>query len=219
MRMTAFLCLAPLLATVASGAARAQPVPPNPAVPPALVAVLNQPDHEDAMAQAAQAVPGACPNAEYLPANDIEVLVPFAAGTDGRPTAGVWRESLTETGCGPQRTINTLTMVQPGGALITRPLLPGTTITDPQLQRDSVRYAAAALGPLPPGCSQGAVVDTEFLGEDGAPPGLRPAPGAPPRPWSERWTLQACTRRVPVMIHFTPDANGGTEIQAAPPAP
>ncbi len=215
MRMTACLCLALAMPLTAL----AQPVPPDPAVPPALVALLNQQDHQDAVAQAAQAVPGACPDADYTPAADVEMLVPFTTGTDGRPTAGVWKEALTESGCGAPRTVNTLTIVRPGGALTTVPLLPGTTITDPQLQRDSVRYAAGALGALPPGCSQGAVVDTAFLGEDGAQPGLRPAPGAPPRPWSERWTLQACSRRVAVMMHFIPDANGGTEIQAAPPVP
>ncbi len=60
-----------------------------------------------------------------------------------------------------------------------------------------MRYAAAGLGPLPPGCQGGAVTDTAYLGLDGQPPGTLPVLGAPPtQPWSERWTLQACNKRV-----------------------
>ncbi len=62
----------------------------------------------------------------------------------------------------------------------TQALLPGNTITDPQLQQDSVPYAAGAMGQMPAGCEQGGVTDTRFVGLDGEPPGTQPQPGAPP---------------------------------------
>ena len=146
------------------------------------------------------------------------MLSPFRTDAAGKPVAGAWKESITETGCGPARQLNALTMVQPDGKLMTRTLLPGTTITDPQLQEDSVQYAAAGLGAMPPGCEQGGIVDTAFLGIEGEPPGTKPQPGTAPKPWTERWTLQACAKRAFVLMKFTPDATG-TEIQAsaAPP--
>ena len=122
---------------------------------------------------------------------------------------------MRASGCGTDRLLNALTIIGPDGSLHTEALLPGTTITDPQLQRDSVPYAAGAIGQLPPGCEQGGVVNTRFVGVDGEPPGTRPSPGGQPRPWTEVWTLQACSKRTDVTIHFTPDQTG-TEIRAEP---
>lgn len=230
MRVVAMVCLSLLIPGIAAAAPAPAPVPAEPVpgtvagaqIPPGLVLLLNRPDHQAAVLQALHAVddrvPDACHDASYASTGEVELLVPLAEGPDGQPTAGVWRESAIETGCRTQRVLNVLTMVEPGGRLASRPLLPGTTITDPQLQRDSVRYAAAGLGPLPPGCQQGAVTDTAYLGLDGQPPGTLPTAGAPIQPWNERWTLEACNKHVVVGMHFTPDPNGATEIQATPPA-
>jgi hypothetical protein len=221
MRVVAILCLALMTPGVAVAAVAPSAPVSGSEIPPGLVALMNRPDHQASVLQAARAVdvrtPDACPNPSYAPGADVEVLVPLSEGPDNQPLSGVWKESLIETGCGVRRTLNTLTMVEQGGRLVTRPLLPGSTITDPQLQQDSIRYAAAGLGPLPSGCKQGAITDTDYIGMDGAPPGVRPAPGAPVQPWSERWTLQACSKRVVVGMHFTPGPDGGTEIQASPP--
>ncbi|MEJ1976867.1 MAG: hypothetical protein WDN49_12900 [Acetobacteraceae bacterium] len=165
MRMAALLCLAlaiPGVAAAAADAPAASVAPAAPdasdALPPGLLPLLQRPDHQAALLQAARAVDatpqGACADARYAPSGDIGMLVPLAVGSDGQPTAGVWKESMTETGCGAPRTLNMLTVVEQGGRLATRPLLPGSTITDPQLQQDSVRYAAAAMGGLPPGCTR-----------------------------------------------------------------
>jgi len=221
MRMAAILCFSLMTPGVALAAvAPAAPVV-GPDIPPGLVVLLDRPDHQAAVLQAARAVderaPIACPNPSYSASGEVEVLVPLAEGPDSQPLSGVWKESLIETGCRVQRVLNVLTAVAPGGRLVTRPLLPGSTITDPQLQQDSIRYAAAGLGPLPPGCKQGAVMDTTYVGIDGAPPGIRPAQGGQTQPWSERWTLQACSKQVVVGMHFTPGPDGGTEIQATPP--
>jgi hypothetical protein len=190
----------------------------TPPLPPGLMELLGRPDHRAALLQAAQAVsalqPETCPKATYVTTGEIAVLEPVKLDTKGRPVGGVWKESVNETGCEASRILNALTFVAPGGVLHTRPLLPGSTITDPQLQEDSVQYAAAGMGDMPPGCDEGGVVDTAFVGIDGEPAGAKPAPGAVQKPWTETWTLQACSKRAKVTMHFVPDP-AGTEIQAA----
>ncbi|MEJ1976866.1 MAG: hypothetical protein WDN49_12895 [Acetobacteraceae bacterium] len=61
------------------------------------------------------------------------------------------------------------------------------------------------------------MTDTAYVGLVGQPPGTLPTQGAAPQAWNERWTLQACSKRVVVGMQFTPDAQG-TAIQATPPA-
>ena len=172
-------------------------------------------DHRAALLQAARAVdlPQPCSTASYTTTGNIGVMLPIKASPDGRLTAGAWKETIQQAGCGTTRVLNALTTVQPDGTLQTQPLLPGTTITDPQLQQDSVQYAAAGMGPMPPGCDQGSVLNTRFVGQDGSAPGVPPRPGSPPRPWTEVWTLAACAKQVDVLMHFTPDPTG-TEVRA-----
>jgi hypothetical protein len=202
------------LAFAAPGAAWAD----TPALPPGLLPLLARPDHRAALLQAAQAVasvePNACPKAAYVTTGEIALLQPLKLDAKGQPVGGVWKESVNETGCGSTRVLNALTFIGANGVLHTRPLLPGSTITDPQLQEDSVQYAAAGMGDMPPGCDEGGVVDTQFVGVDGEPPGVKPPPGGVLKPWTETWTLQACSKRAQVTMHFTPDPSG-TEIHAA----
>jgi hypothetical protein len=220
MRFAAILALL----SVAAGPAFAAPPapPPQTDLPPSLVQALARPDHVAALLRAAHAVdpPGmpACPAANYTTTGEVGVLDPLQTDGKGQVTGGAIKESMRQTGCGPDRLLNALTVIQPDGTLQTSPLLPGNTITDPQLQQDSVPFAAGALGQMPAGCEQGGVVNTRSVGVDGAPPGTRPLPGAPPRPWTEVWTLQACAKHADVTIHFSPDPTG-TEIRADPVAP
>ena len=154
-----------------------------------------------------------CPTATYVTTGEVGILVPVQTNAGGRATAGVWKETVQATGCGMSRLLNALTTVQPDGTLQTDPLLPGSTITDPRLQQDSVQYAAAGMGEMPAGCDEGGVLNTRFVELDGRPPGTRPTPGAAPRPWTEIWTLIACSRQVDVTMHFTPDSTG-TDVRA-----
>jgi hypothetical protein len=189
-----------------------------PDLPPTLLPLLTRPGHKAALLEAAHAVdiPGAtsCDTATYVTTGEIGILEPPRLDAEGKVASGAWKESILETGCGTSRLLNALTEVAPDGSLETRALLPGTTITDPELQRDSVKYAAAGMGDMPPGCDEGGVIDTKFIGVDGAPRGVLPVPGASTRPWSELWTLQACGKRAEVTMHFRPDATG-TAIHAA----
>ena len=196
------------------------PPPANAAdgpVPAGLAPLLTRPDHRAALLQAVQAVDAVqaagCPAATYATTGDVAMLQPLKLDAHGQPVGGMWKESVTASGCDTTRLLNALTTVMANGTLKTRPLLPGTTITDPQLQQDSVQYAAAGMGDMPPGCDQGGVVDTAFDRMDGAPPGAKPPAGAVLKPWTETWTLQACGKRATVTMHFTPDATG-TAIRA-----
>ncbi len=215
-------CLSTLLAVSTLCLAFAGAIVPaaSQPVPTALQSLLVTPDHRAALLQAAHAVDGpgmpTCPSASYMTTGDIGILGPVQTNAAGHVTAGAWKETIQETGCGTTRMLNALTLVQPNGTLQTRPLLPGTTITDPQLQQDSVQYAAAGLGDMPAGCDQGGVLNTRFVGQDGQPPGTLPAPGSTPLPWTEVWTLIACAKKADVTMHFTPDATG-TDIHAELP--
>lgn len=205
--------------------AAAMPLPARanaPVLPAGLAPLLERPDHRAALLQAAEAVsalqPTSCPDANYVTTGEIALLQPLKLDAKGEAVSGVWKESVTETGCDGTRILNALTSVGPNGVLRTRPLLPGTTITDPQLQEDSIQYAAAAMGGMPAGCDEGGVIDTSFVGIDGSAAGIMPVSGGILRPWTELWTLQACSKRALVKMHFKPDSSG-TEIQAAPSKP
>ena len=213
MRATWLLVFASLLPVAATAAEPQQ-------MPAALTAVLTRPEHRADLLQAAHAVdpPGipACKNATYTTTGQVGILDPIRTDASGKLIGGAWKEQVRESGCGMDRTLNALTAVGPDGSLEVVPLLPGSTITDPKLQQDSVQYAAAGLGGLPPGCEQGGVVDTRFIGVDGQPPGGLPAPGSTPQPWTEVWTVQACAKRAEVRMRFTPDGTG-TDIRVIPP--
>jgi hypothetical protein len=226
MRMICLVCLA-LAAPVAVRAADPTPVSTAPAaaalvtppLPEGLLPLLDRPAHRVALLQAAQAVeksqPGACQTGTYATTGEIAILLPLKFDSQGRAVSGAWKESMNETGCSIGRVLNALTTVGPNDTLETQALLPGTTITDPELQLDSVQYAAAAMGDLPPGCDEGGIIDTAFVGMDGEPPGTKPKPGSVARPWTENWTLQACAKRAVIVMHFKPDATG-TTIEATP---
>jgi len=210
-RAVVALAVTLMVRPVLAGAAEA-------ALPPGLIAILQTPEHRRDLLIAAQAVSGAqsqpCAAASYTTTGEVGMLTPYREDAAGKPIAGSWKESMTQTGCGAPRLLNALTTVQPDGKVVVGPLLPGTTIADPELQEDSVQYAAAGLGTMPPGCERGGVIDTTFVGVVGQPPGVSPKPGDTRKPWTERWTLQACAKHAVVGMRFTPDATGtGIEVR------
>ena len=114
--------------------------------------------------------------------------------------------------------------IVPVGSSSRTALLPGTTIADPLLQRDGIRYAtlaAEANGPKPAGCNTVRVVDTAF-GAYGT-PAPKARPGVDPRSWTENWTVDACGTSTLVKLSFLPDATGttisaGVDRPTKPPA-
>lgn len=142
----------------------------------------------------------------------------------GVPVSGAWKLKTRWTGCGRSKTFNLFYNIVPGGQSSRTALLPGTTIADPLLQRDGIRYArlaAEANGAKSPACTTVRVIDTAF-GAYGAPaPNVRP--GVDPRSWTENWTVDACGAATVVKLSFLPDATGttisaGVDKTTKPPA-
>ncbi len=137
----------------------------------------------------------------------------------GKVIGGAWKEQVRESGCGSERLLNALTVASPDGALETRPLLPGSTIADPQLQRRQRALRGGGHGRHARRLRAGRACWTRAMSAwRGSRPGPAPPRTARSRPWTEIWTLQACAKRVQVEMHFKPDATG-TDIRANPAQP
>lgn len=87
--------------------------------------------------------------------------------------------------------------------------LPGTSIADAVLQRDSLMtvFSSAYMAVRDEKCEAYSIVDTELLEapqygriEDGKRYGSTP--------WKEQWTVDVCGKKVLVPIIYIPDANG-----------
>jgi hypothetical protein len=156
-------------------------------------------------------LPGACDSATYSETSRALVLSPPQVDGSGKLIGGAWLQSVIATGCGTLRQLNILTSAQQDGTLRRIALLPGTTIADPQLQRDAVKFAMAGVGQLmPPDCLREArVVETRFIEFEGLPLStVQPVRAA--RSWREDWTVEGCGKRVVVPVHFIPDPSGTT---------
>jgi hypothetical protein len=179
-------------------------------IPASLVSILQNPQHQKAVVEAAQQsstwVNNRCENAAFA-ITGLAIYQPVAVDERAQPIAGTWKQTVTAS-CGTYRLLNVITSVKAPGALISSVLLPGSTRADPQLQRDAVRYAVIASGGAPPpSCHQAYVADTKFVDVEGqADPNLPPARRSPP--WKEEWTMIACERHSIVTLHFVPDATG-----------
>jgi hypothetical protein len=156
-------------------------------------------------------LPGACDSATYSETSRALVLSPPQVDRSGKLIGGTWLQSVIATGCGTLRQLNVLTSAQQDGTLHRIALLPGTTIADPQLQRDAVQYAMASVVQLMPAdCRREArIVETRFVEFEG-PPVSTVQPVRVARSWREDWTVEGCGKRVVVPVHFIPDPSGTT---------
>jgi len=81
--------------------------------------------------------------------------------------------------------------------------LPGQSIANSQLQRDTMQLVALKEVVADNTCKQRKVINTEIvdspktIGKD---------------PWTERWTVDRCGNMVQYKINFTPDQKGGTDF-------
>lgn len=127
----------------------------------------------------------------------------FAAGA-ASPRAGRWIDRLNVERCGKRGTRNIFVTAR-GSELLSQPLIPGRTATSPQLQRETVRIAAAQAR-IKTGCKdEFHVVDTAIDG--------RFQPGAA---WKEDWTLIGCKTALVIALSFAPDGRGGSAVTAKP---
>lgn len=177
---------------LASGVASAQPSPASEA---AAAAALQR-------AQALIAS-GNCPTATARPA------APAAQFSDPTVREASYHRILIE-GCGRRMQRNYLALVMPDGAGRLVETLPGTTVTDPVLQRDAMQAAAAAARTAAPGCQQVRPQSADFEGQDSEPTATTRT-----RPWVEAWVFEACGRLLSVPMRFSPSSRGGTDFSAS----
>lgn len=191
------------LLTLAAAAVQAAPDQ----VAPELTRFVAQPANRQAVLaliqdQAAR-LPGAC-KALSFSTDHIAVVVAPRFSANGTPLRGEWKESWTATGCGKTKIFNVETFSRDNGAVSRLQLMPGTTAAPPGLQSDAMLHAVTAANTPSGGCQDRTVLDTAFLGYDGAPPQGNAASRAV-RPWHEDWTVSACGTVSVVTVHFTPD--------------
>jgi hypothetical protein len=169
--------------------------------------------HKALISKALAALPPAvfsrCPNL-VSQGSKITVLRQVSFGQNGLPSAGAWKEAFPVAGCGNDTTLNFFFSASKDGKISTFIGLPGTTIADPVLQKDAMTEAlAAAARPETKDCKSLDVINTDYLKEAGA-----PVEGSKGPPRDELWTFNACTAKVQVTVHFTPDPTG-TSITAS----
>lgn len=165
---------------------------------------LAQPSSEAGVLERARAVIASsdCPAATARPAAAPTLLA------DATVREATYHRILIE-GCGRRMQRNYLALVLPDGTARMVETLPGTTVTDPVLQRDAMQAAGAAAAAAAPGCRQIRPRAADFEGTDSE-------PGAPrrTRPWVETWFFEACGALLSVPVRFTPSAQGGTGFSA-----
>lgn len=172
------------LALLAAGPAAAQPAPAR--------------DGPAAALAQARAFIAASP----CPAATARAAAPPAQLSDATVREASYHRILIE-GCGRRMLRNYLHLVMPDGSARLVETLPGTTVTDPVLQRDAMRVASAAAHAGVPNCRQLHPRAAEFDGEDGEPRAVRRT-----RPWSEAWIFEGCGAFYAVSMRFTPTERG-----------
>lgn len=119
---------------------------------------------------------------------------------------GALRQSVLVEGCGGRGLLNFMVLPAPGGGERVAPMFPGTTITEPTLQRDGLRQAIVAAKAVAPDCDGFTVNGTRFDG----PRDLPARGGKVAQPWKETWLLGACGRSVAVPMEFVPNERGAS---------
>lgn len=153
-------------------------------------------------------LPDGCDSATYTETAQTVVLSPPQVDGTGKLIGGAWLQRVIAAGCETPRQLNILTVAQHDGTLRRIALLPGTTITDPPLQRDAIQYAMAGAVGLTGDCQTRVVIETRFVEFEGPP--LSTVQGRAVRPWREDWRVDGCGKRVIVPLHFIPDPTGTT---------
>lgn len=147
-----------------------------------------------------------CTQMSFAPTGETAVLSP-AKFDQGKPVAGVWVERIAVSGCDGKRVQNIYSIISKTGELKRVAMAPGTTIADPFLQGDAVRYAMVAVGVREQSCKDMKLANTRFDSLSGeAAPGM--PPGTASRPWKETWTIKACGKSLDVPVNFAPNARG-----------
>jgi hypothetical protein len=197
-------------------AGEAASAPASSLITPDLLAYVQHPENVSAVIAHAKPFIAKDPfcRAETARVIGLAVFRPVAFGPGGAPTSGLRKEGVQAQGCSGSGVYNVVTGVDNAGGLHTFEILQGSSIADPQLERDAIGYALmAARSKAPAGCAEAFVVDTAFEASgDTAVSGVQADREA--KPWRETWTVQACAASIPVEMLFTPHV-GGTTIAAS----
>ena len=190
------------------------------AKPATLSALVQQSSWQDATIATARTqykqLPDACAAASFKPTGELTLFAPPQFDAQGTLQQGMWSERVAVTGCGVPRTLNILTVLQPGNAPARIPTMPGTTHADPATQKAALQYAqAVAIRASPPNCRQQSFVDTVFDGYTGL-PNPQITDGRDGRAWNETWVLFACGATYNIGMKFTPNPQG-TQLVATNP--
>ncbi len=178
----------------------------------AFARVVSDPREQEMVISAAKrsnvVVESPCDDAHYSIANQFSIFEPLMFDDAGTLRSGIWKQVINYAGCGATRILNVLVSVAAGSRPNARPLLPGTTHADPQLQIDVFRSPAMQIQIQrwrDPTCTKVYVADTAFVNRE-----AETLPGAKESSWREVWTVAACDRKESMPVTFAPDSTGSS---------
>lgn len=222
-RVSVRVCFAAAqIAAVTGQPAFAQDPPP---VSAQFAAYLKSPEYESLLightVQAERVVFPACQDVALVQHGLGQVAQPPSFRGDIHPIAGEWLDHVLVDRCGTRAMENMLVMAVDGAAPAIVALLPGATVTGPQLQHDAtaIAFQSAAAQAKKSGndvalCGQKprlVVIDTQLDGVTSA--AQTDAKGElVAGAWDETWTVRACGQPVAVPLHFAANGAGGTNF-------
>ncbi|WP_118184648.1 hypothetical protein [Paraburkholderia phosphatilytica] len=157
-----------------------------------------------------QSLPGYCPSMKWRSSNLLILRGPVFDTSSGI-AGGTFRESWTGQGCGDAHPVlNLWTVSAPNQPPHVFQSYPGSSIADPQVQRDLLPIAQTSAAARVPSCGNLGVVDTHFDTYEGDP--IRTVNGRMQRPWREEWLMTGCSHAVKIVMHFVPDASGTSGV-------
>ncbi|MEO5374779.1 MAG: hypothetical protein H7840_10935 [Alphaproteobacteria bacterium] len=119
------------------------------------------------------------------------------------PTTGAWQYRFEARRCGKVRLFNLMMIARAGEVPSATMLPPGKTVASPLAMRSAMDLAVASIGSgQGKGCKEINVLNTDV-----DVPAKKPGAA-----WTERWTMRACGKDVPLTLHFAPDDKGGTAV-------
>lgn len=128
-----------------------------------------------------------------------EVLTVFESARDAKTgVGGWWQVRYAVAACG-KAALRTAEFDGRRGAVQVAALVPGETLTDPDLQRDAVRNFRVVMQRLVSGCGEVIQVADTIVA-------TRPQDAT--APWREAWLGRACGQDVGRTIEFAPSKNG-----------
>lgn len=168
----------------------------GPAVAAKIFSDAYTPMRRDMVGKSLQRIPG------FKCAKDPLFALAFVVPYPIKPGAVSWIER-TFVDCQPQAQRNFLAIMEDNGPRMIE-LLPGSSMTDPVLQRDAFTGSSAAVVPAKPkNCDKQWVTDTKLAGEY-----------KPNVPWVETWSYDMCGTKANVEMTFMPSATSGTTWSA-----